>query len=268
LHYLQSLEEGRYGDLPGGMYNRAFLKAYCEILNLDQREIVNRYEAEVSPPLERQSKLKTQIPQQKSFRWGPVLIWSIMLLISASGVYLSRKWIANIFSPYFSHSPIANLRYEPPQPSPPAVPQAVAGAPASTANSPVPPNPAPPEWQGPRQPTSPESTSATPPNIPAPEEAPPVAADASALRVEVQVNDKCWISVSSDGRLTTEKTLERGETHSFKAEEEMVITLGNAGGVNLRINGKAVKPLWKSGEVVKLIINRKNLQEFIDQTAG
>ena len=38
LRHLESLEEGRYSDLPGGIYNRAFIKAYCEFLNLDAQD--------------------------------------------------------------------------------------------------------------------------------------------------------------------------------------------------------------------------------------
>lgn len=268
LHYLESLEEGRYNDLPGGMYNRAFLKAYCEILNLDQREIMNRYETEVSPPFEKPSRPKTQIPREKSLRLSPVLIWSVMLLSSASGVYFSRKWIANIFSPYFAHSPVTHLQYEPPpQPPSPEVPQASAVS-SSAASGQVTPEPASPSPQGPEGTTTPETASAAPPNIPAPKEAAPVAANAPALRLDLKVNDRCWISVTSDGHSVIERTLEPGETHSFKAEEELSIVLGNAGGVNLKLNGKTVKPMGKSGDVVKMIINQNNLQEFIDQTAG
>jgi cytoskeleton protein RodZ len=272
LHYLESLEEGRYSDLPGGMYNRAFLKAYCEVLNLDQREIMRRYEAEISPPFEKQSKSKTQVTQVRSFKMSPVVIWSVMLLISACGVFFSRKWIANIFSPYFSHTPVANLRYEPPpqqlsQPSPPEVTQP--STPTGITTGPVLPESAPPPAvPAPDRVTSPESSAAAPLNPPATKEAPPVPENAPALRLDMQVVDKCWISVSTDGHLITRKTFEPGETQSFDAAEQLSIIVGNAAGVQLKINGKAVKPLGKSGDVIKMIINQKNLQEFIDQTAG
>jgi cytoskeletal protein RodZ len=106
-HYLESLEEGRYMDLPGGMYNRAFLRAYCERFNLNQQEVLNRYEAEISPPLDRLMKSKVHIPKEdRSLNLSPVLIWSFMLLISATGLFFSRKWIADVFSPYFSRKSI------------------------------------------------------------------------------------------------------------------------------------------------------------------
>ena len=105
LHYLESLEEGRYSDLPGGMYNRAFLRAYCESLNLNQQEIMQRYEGEIGSPTEKLPKSRVHIPQKtSSLRPNPVLIWSLALLISAIGIFFSRHWIADVFSPYFSHT--------------------------------------------------------------------------------------------------------------------------------------------------------------------
>ena len=50
LRHLQNLEEGRYSELPGGMYNRAFLRAYCEYVGLDFNKMRDRYEAESLQP--------------------------------------------------------------------------------------------------------------------------------------------------------------------------------------------------------------------------
>jgi cytoskeleton protein RodZ len=272
LRYLESLEEGRYSDLPGGMYNRAFLKAYCEILNLDLQEIMNRYEAEISPAFERQSKSRLQVHQDRSFKPSPVLIWSLMLLISACGVFFSRKWIANIFSPYFSHPQVAKVRYEPPPP--PAQKPAPAETSEPSISAGITTGPVLPESSAQTAGSASETvvpsaaSPASQPGVPAPKESTPAAAHVPALRLDMQVIEKCWISVSSDGHPITKKTFEPGETQSFDAADQLSIIVGNAAGVQLKINGKSVKPLGKAGEVIKLIINQKNLQEFVDQTAG
>ena len=68
LRYLQCIEEGRFSDLPGGVYNRAFLKAYCESINIDPREILERYDAQVAASVTEKSPTATITPpQQKSF---------------------------------------------------------------------------------------------------------------------------------------------------------------------------------------------------------
>ena len=88
------------------------------------------------------------------------------------------------------------------------------------------------------------------------------------LRIEVDATEKCWVSIERDGTSVLQKNMEPGETQSFEAVEKFQLTVGNAGGVHLKINGKSAKPLGKPGSVVKLLIDRKNLQDFLDQTAG
>ena len=62
--------------------------------------------------------------------------------------------------------------------------------------------------------------------------------------------------------------MDPGEVQRLYAAEQFFIIAGNAGGVQLKINGKPAKSLGKPGEVVKILINEKNLQDYLDQTAG
>jgi cytoskeleton protein RodZ len=271
LRYLESLEEGRYQDLPGGMYNRAFLRAYCESLNLNQQEIIRRYEAEISPPLDRPLKSKAHIAQKNaSLRPSPVVVWSMMLLISAAGIFFSRKWIATVFSPYFSHRPAASVAQELSRHPAPATEQPLATA----APDATPPTPA-------------QNTTAEPPAVAAPVASASVSpvdqvvattdskelgSQASqshpSLRLEIEATADCWISVDRDGNPAVRKLLKPGEAQAVSASEQLLMILGNAGGVRVRINGKPAKSMGKSGEVVKTLINEKNLQDLLDHTSG
>jgi cytoskeletal protein RodZ len=257
LRHLESLEEGRYADLPGGMYNRAFLKAYCESIHIDQREIMRRYEAEILPFSDNPPKSRVHIPpQNSSLRFSPLIVWSLMLLISATGLFFSRKWIRTVFSPYFPHPPVASARLEP-EPRPPAA-------------SPRPE----PELRSPDAPSAPQPSapivSPAEPSVPSsPSASQETAVPATALlRLEIVVTAKCWISIDRDGRPAVRKLLEPGEVQSLDAAEKFFLVIGNAGGVHLKINGKPAKPIGNPGEVVKLLIDEKNLPDLIDQTAG
>ncbi|MGE4528926.1 MAG: helix-turn-helix domain-containing protein [Rhodospirillaceae bacterium] len=44
--YLEAIEDGRYGDLPGGTYAVGFIRSYAEQLGLDPVELVRRFKAE------------------------------------------------------------------------------------------------------------------------------------------------------------------------------------------------------------------------------
>ena len=62
--------------------------------------------------------------------------------------------------------------------------------------------------------------------------------------------------------------MDPGDVQRLYATEQFFLILGNAGGVHLKINGKSAKPLGKPGEVVKILINEKNLHEYLDQSPG
>jgi len=253
LRHLQNLEEGRYRDLPGGMYNRAFLRTYCIYLGLDPAGFLERFEEESVPLSERVARAKARTVQMpsRSFRIPPVLIWSVMLLASIVGLYFSRGWISAVFSPYLSRPPAARLPA--PEPAPPPKPtQVAATTPAATtvpatAAAPVPAETNPPS--GAAQPAAAE---------PAP----------GAIHLEFQATQDCWMSVTSDGARVPSKILKPGESESFDAKVNFDIVLGNAGGVNLKINGKPAKPLGKPGEVLKLRINAQNIQDLLEKSAS
>ena len=241
LRQLEHLEEGRYSQLPGGMYNRAFLRAYCEVLGLDATRFLARYEAETPPPPEKpvlKPRNRRPLPQRSSL--SPVVIWSAMLLISIASLLYSRKWIADVFAPYFSRSQEMVLAKPVPKlpPSQPTKP---------VENHPV------------AQPDQAPATS-IPAALPVTE---PKEPPAGTLRLEFEVVQKCWVSVSRDGDRVLVKLLEPGEDLSFDAAERFYVILGNAGGVRLKINGKRAKPPGNAGEVVKMMINTENVSELL-----
>jgi cytoskeleton protein RodZ len=242
LRQLEHLEEGRYSQLPGGMYNRAFLRAYCECLGLDATRFLARYEAETPPPPEKPVVLKPRhrrpLPQRSSL--SPVVIWSAMLLISIASLLYSRKWIADVFAPYFSRSQEMVLAKP--------VPKSPTSQPAKPVeNHPV-------------AQTDQARATSIPAALPITE---PKESPAGTLRLEFEVVQKCWVSVSRDGDRVLVKLLEPGEDLSFDAAERFYVILGNAGGVRLKINGKRAKPPGNAGEVVKMMINTENVSELL-----
>lgn len=267
LRYLESIEEGRYSDLPGGVYNRAFIKAYCESINLDPHEILEHYDAQVSTSIQENSP-KTVIlpPQQSSFVIPiPILIWSIMLLISAIGLFFSRGWIAELFSPYFAEKPAADVQYQ-------NLPESMKDSQSeysSTSAAAV--ESADTAGASPGNAAVTQVTGKTVSANTAPPGADPVQSVISGetkLRMEVVATETCWISVDVDGRPSSRRLMEPGEEQVFNALERLFILVGNAGGVHLKINGKPTKPLGDPGEVIKMNIDLQNLQQFLDNPTG
>lgn len=267
--HLESIEEGRFDDLPGGMYNRAFLRAYCERLGLDQSEMLERYESEVSPRTEKPMRSRTPIDPGTSWRIPPALVWSLMLALSAAGIFLARESIYEIFSPYFSRPAAPAVTYAPPASA--AASASAGSAPSGDAGT----GTAPSSDSAPTTVTAPSPDSAPAEgSAPSPDTADKSAEAAAAaeadgiLRLEVEGTESSWISISSDDGPAIQKILEPGEIQSASATEQIRIVVGNAGGVRLRINGKRAKPLGRSGEVVRLLIDRATLAGLLDPGAG
>jgi cytoskeletal protein RodZ len=83
--YLQAIEEGRFGDLPGPTYAVGFVRAYADHLGLDVDEVVARFRSEVSTLTER-SELRFPAPVPESrVPSGALLLISVLLAAVAYG---------------------------------------------------------------------------------------------------------------------------------------------------------------------------------------
>lgn len=83
----------------------------------------------------------------------------------------------------------------------------------------------------------------------------------SGIRLIVRAKDNCWVQLKSDGRVVFQRVLEKGRHEVWQAKKEMVLSLGNAGGVELEVNGQLFSNLGKKGQVRKnIIITREGLK--------
>jgi cytoskeleton protein RodZ len=77
---------------------------------------------------------------------------------------------------------------------------------------------------------------------------------------------ECWVEVRADGATVINRVLAEGETQTLEARGEIVLSVGNAGGLSVRVNDRPALPLGRSGEVRKnIVITRQNLPSLVDQ---
>jgi len=89
------------------------------------------------------------------------------------------------------------------------------------------------------------------------------------LALEISFTEETWLQVYADGKLEVEDTKMPGERISVEASEELLIHLGNAGGVAYRLNDREGKPFGASGVTVRNIrITLENFKDFILQEPG
>jgi len=91
---------------------------------------------------------------------------------------------------------------------------------------------------------------------PAPEE--------KGLIIEISFIEETWLQVYADSELKLEALKQPGENVVIQAEKELLLNLGNAGGITYSLNSKKGKPFGHSGAVRKnIIINLENYKNFL-----
>lgn len=98
---------------------------------------------------------------------------------------------------------------------------------------------------------------------------PPVeesAPEIEGLNIEISFVEKTWIQIYADGKLQVDGIKNPGEKEQIKASEELLLHLGNAGGIIYNLNNKKGQSFGPSGSVRKNIkITLDNIQEFFAQ---
>jgi cytoskeleton protein RodZ len=136
-------------------------------------------------------------------------------------------------------------------------PPAPAAPPAAPAASPVPPRPA-------TVPRPPESKPAVPPETrtatetarpgaaPGIAEAPPLRLGnvISPYRLVARTTEQTWLRVRTEDGRATEETIPAGEVREWISNRPFVVTIGNAAGVALELNGQKLPPLGGRGAVI------------------
>ena len=74
---------------------------------------------------------------------------------------------------------------------------------------------------------------------------------------------RCWVTIRSDGKIVYTGTLNPGEHHDLNVGGQVVLTVGNAGVIDLSLNGKPARRLGADNEVVTLRMSLDNLNTFL-----
>ncbi|HWT96723.1 MAG TPA: DUF4115 domain-containing protein, partial [Terriglobales bacterium] len=148
-------------------------------------------------------------------------------------------------------APVATAPATTPQPS--AVPAAAAPA---TAAQPAPEQPA----TNQAAQAAPAQTAAAPATAPATagtEAAPEVAAAANSTvtRVSIHAKLESWVQITDkDGKPVLSRVLRAGETYAVPDEKGLTMNTGNAGGIDVLVDGKALPSLGSVGLVKRNIV--------------
>jgi cytoskeletal protein RodZ len=229
--FLEAIENERFDLLPGGIFNRGFIRSYAVRLGLDPEEAIQGYEklfraVEAEPVQQETERVRgktTKIPVYYVALAG-------LLILVVVFYFLTRHKEPPLTT---ANSSIAEAPATPPQAAAPAEPPVPETIPA-VALIPVPTPEPPPAKPAPVQASSPSNGS---------------------IVIELEVREETWFKLSSDGSdVVTSEVLPPGTTRRYSASNSMTVSIGNAAGVVLRVNGQPVSSLGRSGQVRNITI--------------
>ncbi len=277
--YLEALEDGRTKDLPGGTYAIGFLRTYAEFLSLDGEEMARRYRSEGAGDFQSRSELVFPSPVSEGRIPGGAVIFLGILLASVS--YGGWYWLSSRDTKVAEVVPAipdrlstvlsrqATLTGEAPKPampiSPPADPAPAQPLAAAAPVEPVSVAPAPrPAAEPPKvrdevvPPAEAEEEKIAviaPADKASPEPARPAAEEARTPDGDGRVvlkaaADDCWVQVRElDGSLLLSRLLRRGDSYRVPNRGGLVLMVGNAGALEVSVDGRKAPSLGASGQV-------------------
>ena len=112
---------------------------------------------------------------------------------------------------------------------------------------------------------------------PAPQKAPAAAAKIPApptasqtpltttLKIDIKANEAAWVSIYENDKLTFARVMEPSQTKTIESSGKIRLQLGNAGGVELAVNGKPSGSLGRKGQVRVVEVTADGLQSVAAQ---
>jgi cytoskeletal protein RodZ len=230
---LEYIEEEQFDRLPGGVFAKSFVKQYAMALGLDGDEFAAEVQRQIHPPAP-STESKPVVPpvseptrspvwetigagHRSSSPWGALAL-VVLVVVACSFAY---NWWASERNRAQTQTTSSAARETPApaQPKPVAATQDRAPAETPEAGAAAPPASAP----------------ASNPNVP--------------VYVTLSASEEVWVSAVADGEQRFAVILQPGETRTVEAQSGVRLVVGNAGGLSVSLNGKAVGELGPRGQV-------------------
>lgn len=246
VKYLEAIETDDRKSLPSGFFYKSFVEQYARFLSLDAQEIAAEVDrllsADAPLPLPGyESVVARNVPPMRygrrlhSLRTYASAAALVLVVVACSGVYILwrdrgtidvRAMLENVRSNVRSVSKtrIAQASSAKKPVDPPAVTL------ATVARSEV------------------EGTSFEP--------APP----AYKVMLDLVAHEATWVSVSSDGKPVFSGILQPNQSKTVGGKQSAKMKVGNAAGIDVRLNGKLLGPLGARGQVLVVLFTPDNFQ--------
>jgi cytoskeletal protein RodZ len=236
--YMKAIEDDNREVLPGGFFYKSFVRQYAEILGMSAKEIERIIQAigEESLPL---PGADPRFPVRQP---DPIIVRTNRRLLSGHRVTWSAVGLSVVVA---GCTTFYGWWYRPAQAGIPAVsgPQ----APAVQTSTPEPRVEPPPQQAVPVQPVAIKQIA-------------PSDEVGQQVVLNVSATEKTWVSIIADGKVVFKGILEPSQTKTLTGGEVAKLTTGNAGGLDIRWNGRPIGPVGERGQVRVVKFTKDNFQ--------
>ena len=222
--FLEAIETEQWDQLPGGVFNRGFIRSIARFLGLDEDSLVAEYALGTSSGAH--VHVVAQRPHKMPRNWRPAAAVVVaMALIIASGVVGYHRYGAGMAARLQARFLTARAG-------------ALTG---SSTNQPA--------TQGEGASRGAPVTAATPARDPAP----------GGLAVRIQAAKPANVRVIADGRVVFEDAVQPNDVKQFDAQDSFEITSSDSGALLLELNGQTMPPIGSPGQPGSVRLTRNDL---------
>jgi len=273
---LKALEEEEFDKLPGGIFNKGFVRSYAAYLGIDEDEAVadfveacggEKEQPLPDPPVPRAVVLGQRA--KETANWRTVTLLVVLLATAVAAVWKGIPAVVHEVSAVVT----ARLQREPTRENPAPLATTAPStettpAPAETKQAP-PPEIKPPVEIKPRAEVKPQRVAKVKPvaAVAAPAPAPPpvarpspAAAVPAGFVVHVRATQDAWVQIVADGKLFSEGVLIPPAEKRVQAAKEVVLKTGNAAGVEVSFNGQPLPSLGDQNQMATVTFTAAGVQ--------
>jgi len=225
--YLRAIEADDTDGVPGLFFFKNFAKQYAAVLGVDEKVILPALAA-IQEPEEARPQPEIRVPNRLVEATNRRFIPDVPMGWSVAGLIVVLLGCSGIYS-WWKRAPQGPANSAMVEQTSPLAMVKASGPGFATAGQ-----------------ANPESEAES--------------GEGSGVVLKLSATERTWLSISSDGKEIFAGIMQPSESKTLTGLDRATMKVGNAGGIDVRWNGKAVGPLGTSGQVLTIRITPQDFK--------